>query len=113
MKQIVFISAYGVNHNEQAPLRIVEHMVIESGVPYTILRPNFFSENFSDGPQAGTIQGQNAIFLAAADGKTSFVSVRDIAAVAVVTSACFAAVAAVLDPEALRTLIGRRTVSDG
>ena len=83
VKQIVLISAFGVNHNEQAPMRIVEHLVIDSGVPYTILRPNFFCENFSEGPQAGTIQGQNAIFLAAADGKTSFISVKDIADVAV------------------------------
>ena len=83
VKQIVLISAFGVNHNEQAPMRIVEHLVIDSGVAYTILRPNFFSENFSEGPQAGTIQSQNAIFLAAADGKTSFVSVKDIAAVVV------------------------------
>ena len=81
VKQIVFISAYGVNHNEQAPLRVVEHMVIESGVPYTILRPNFFMENFSEGPQASGIKDGNAIYLAAADGKTSFISVKDIAAV--------------------------------
>ena len=43
------ISALGANHNEQAPLRIVEHLVIDSGIPYTILRPNFFMENFSTG----------------------------------------------------------------
>jgi uncharacterized protein YbjT (DUF2867 family) len=80
---IVFISAFGVNHNAQAPLRIVEHMVIGSGVPYTILRPNFFMENFSQGSVSGTIGNQNAIFVAAGDGKTSFISVRDIAAAVV------------------------------
>jgi uncharacterized protein YbjT (DUF2867 family) len=78
----VFISAFGVNHNEQAPLRIVEHHVMDSGLPYTILRPNFFMENFSEGFLSGTIKGQNGIFLAAGDGKTSFVSVQDIAAIA-------------------------------
>lgn len=81
VKQSVFISAFGVNHNEQAPLRVVEHMVIESGVPYTILRPNFFMENFSEGPQASGIKEGSAINLAAGDGKTSFISVKDIAAV--------------------------------
>ena len=50
---------------------------INSGVPYTILRPNFFMENFSEGPQAGGIRDQNAIYLAAGDGETSFVSVKD------------------------------------
>ena len=81
VQQIVFISAFGVNHNEQAPLRVVEHMVMESGLAYTILRPNFFMENFSEGPQASGIKHGNAIYLAAGDGKTSFISVKDIAAV--------------------------------
>jgi uncharacterized protein YbjT (DUF2867 family) len=80
VEHIVLISAFGVNHNEQAPLRVVEHLVIDSGVPYTILRPNFFMENLSQGSVAGTIKGQNGIFVSAADGKTSFISVRDIAA---------------------------------
>ena len=80
VQHIVLISAFGVNHNEQSPLRVVEHLVIDSGVPYTILRPNFFMENFSEGSLSGSIKGQNAIFVAAGDGKTSFISVRDIAA---------------------------------
>src|SRR5580704_19458791 len=49
VRHVVLISAFGLNHNEQAPMRIVEHLVIDSGVPYTILRPNFFMENFSAG----------------------------------------------------------------
>ncbi len=81
VRHIVFISAFGVNANEQAPLRVVEHLVIGSGIPYTILRPNFFMENFSEGFLAGAIKAQNSIFVAAGDGKTSFISVKDIAAV--------------------------------
>jgi len=80
VEHIVLISAFGVNPNEQAPLRIVEHLLVDSGVPYTILRPNFFMENFSQGSVSGTIKGQNGIFVAAGDGKTTFISVRDIAA---------------------------------
>ena len=83
LQQIVLISAFGVNHNEQAPMRMVEHLVMDSKVPYTILRPNFFMENFSEGPQASGIREQNAIYLPAGDGKTSFISVKDIATVAV------------------------------
>ncbi len=82
VRHIVFISALGVNYNEQAPLRVVEHLVMDSGVPYTILRPNFFMENFSEGFLVGGIKAQKGIFLAADNGKTSFISVRDIAAVA-------------------------------
>jgi len=84
VRHIVFISAFGVNYNEQAPLRVVEHIVMDCGIPYTILRPNFFMENFSEGFLAGGIKGQNGIFLAAGDGRTSFISVRDIAAAALV-----------------------------
>lgn len=80
VQHVVFISALGVNHNKQAPLRVVEHILIDSGVPYTILRPNFFMENFSEGSVAGGIKAQNGIFVAAGEGKTSFISVRDIAA---------------------------------
>jgi uncharacterized protein YbjT (DUF2867 family) len=40
-------------------------------------------ENFSQGSGSGTIKGQNGIFVAAGDGKTSFISVRDIAATVV------------------------------
>jgi uncharacterized protein YbjT (DUF2867 family) len=82
-QQIVLISAFGVNHSELAPLRIVEHLVIGSDVPHTILRPNFFMENFSEGFLASSLREQSAIYLAAADGKTSFISVLDIAAVVV------------------------------
>jgi len=83
VQHIVLISAFGVNHNEQAPLRVVEHLVIDSGVPYTILRPNFLMENFSEGPQANGIRTGDVIPLAAGDGKTSFVSTRDVAAAVV------------------------------
>ena len=79
VRHIVLISAFGVNHNEQAPMRIVEHLVIDSGVPFTILRPNFFMENFSAGFLLAGIRERNAIYLAAGDGKTSFISARDIA----------------------------------
>ena len=82
IKHIVFISALGVDHHEQAPLRVIEHALIDSGLAYTILRPNFFMDNFSMGFIAPMIK-QGGIFLAADDGKTSFISTKDIAAVAV------------------------------
>ena len=83
VRHIVLTSALGVDAVEQAPLRIVERHLMASGVPYTILRPNFFMENFSTGFLAPMLK-QGGIFLAAADGKTSFISVADIAEVAAV-----------------------------
>jgi uncharacterized protein YbjT (DUF2867 family) len=80
LRHIVLISAFGVNHNELAPLRVVERSVMDSGVPFTILRLNFLMENFSEGFLAGGIRAQHAIHLAAGDGKTSFISARDVAA---------------------------------
>lgn len=82
VRHVVFVSALGVNLNEQAPLRILEHAVMDSGIGYTILRANFFMENFSTGFIAPTIRHQRGISLAAGEGKTSFISTKDIAAVA-------------------------------
>ena len=75
---VVFNSAIGINHNEHSPLRQVERHLMNSGLPYTILRPNFFMENFSKGHTASEI-AQGGIYLAAGDAKTSFISAADIA----------------------------------
>jgi len=87
VEHVVLISAMGVDQNEQAPLRIIERALMDSGLGYTILRPNFFMENFSTGSIAPMIQQMGGIFLAAGDAKTSFVSTRDIAEVAAVALA--------------------------
>jgi uncharacterized protein YbjT (DUF2867 family) len=82
VEQIVFVSALGVDQNEQAPLRIIERMLKDTATHCTILRPNFFMENFSTGFVAPAINKQRGIFLAAGDSKTSFISASDVAAVA-------------------------------
>lgn len=81
VRHIVFNSALGVDQNDAAPLRVVEKHLMASGLGCTILRPNFFMENFSSGFLAPMI-AQGGIFLAAGDTGTSFISVADIAAVA-------------------------------
>jgi uncharacterized protein YbjT (DUF2867 family) len=85
LPHLVLLSALGVDKNEEAPLRGLEQTVIDSGIPWTILRPNFFMENFSAGFLAPMIKDQGSIVLAAGDGKTSFVSAEDIARVATVS----------------------------
>lgn len=82
VEHIVFTSALGADQSEQSPLRIIERALIVSGANYTILRPNFFMENFSAGFVSPMIKSQGSIFLAAGDGKTSFISTQDIAEVA-------------------------------
>jgi uncharacterized protein YbjT (DUF2867 family) len=81
LNHIIFNSALGMDQNEEAPLRVIERYLMASGVNYTILRPNFFMENFSSGFIAPMI-AQGGIFLAAGDAKTSFISAADIAEVA-------------------------------
>jgi uncharacterized protein YbjT (DUF2867 family) len=81
VRHIVLISALGVDQNDAAPLRVVEKHLMASNLEYTILRPNFFMENFSTGFLAPMI-AQGGIFLAADDAGTSFISIEDIAAVA-------------------------------
>jgi len=80
VRRVVFNSVFGVDAVEQAPLRRIERHLMDSGLDYTILRPNFFMENFSTGFLAPTVK-QGGVFLAAGDGKTSFISVADIAEV--------------------------------
>jgi uncharacterized protein YbjT (DUF2867 family) len=79
---VVFISAFGVDQADGAPLRVVEKMIMASGVHYTILRPNFFMENFLFGSIAQSILKSGAIVLAADQGRTSFIAASDIGAVA-------------------------------
>ncbi|MCM2357150.1 MAG: NAD(P)H-binding protein [Geobacteraceae bacterium] len=81
VRHIVLNSALGVEASEDAPLRRIERHLMASGVGYTILRPNFFMENFTTGFLAPMV-GQGGIYLAAGDGRTSFISTADIAAVA-------------------------------
>ncbi|HEY3416691.1 MAG TPA: SDR family oxidoreductase [Armatimonadota bacterium] len=80
--QIVLNSALGVDADENAPLRRIERHLMASGLNYTIVRPNFFMENFTTGFLAPMVRA-GEIFLAAADARTSFISAQDIAAVVV------------------------------
>ena len=57
------IQALKADLDEQNPFRIVERHLVKSGLAYTILRPNFFMENFSTGFLAPTI-ASGEIFIA-------------------------------------------------
>jgi uncharacterized protein YbjT (DUF2867 family) len=59
-----------------------EKIIEESEIPYTILRPNAFMQNFLNF-FGHTIKTQNGFYLPAGDQKVSFIDTRDIAAVAV------------------------------
>ncbi len=57
-----------------------DELVIQSGIPYTILRPGYFMQNAFN--SASTIASEGAIYLPMGDGKVGMVDARDIAEVA-------------------------------
>jgi uncharacterized protein YbjT (DUF2867 family) len=76
--KIVFMSVFGVDADDSIPYRQVEIAVEASGVPFVILRPNWFADNFHMFWKAGIDHG--VIAVPAAEGKSSFIDTRDIAA---------------------------------
>jgi uncharacterized protein YbjT (DUF2867 family) len=81
VEQIVFLSLIGIEDNQRVPHYAVEQHLLTLGVPYTFLRCSFFMQNLSTTHRA-EIRDKNEIYLPVGDGKTSFIDVRDIAAVA-------------------------------
>jgi uncharacterized protein YbjT (DUF2867 family) len=88
VKRVVLLSVYGVDQAPpENPLRRIELAVESSGVPYTILRPGAFMQNFSEGHfirAVESIRERNEIAMPGGDGVVSWVSTEDIAAVAAV-----------------------------
>jgi uncharacterized protein YbjT (DUF2867 family) len=86
IRHIVRLSAKGADMEAESPsLRLhrqSEKIIEESGIPYTILRPNEFMQNFINF-HSPSIKSSNAFYMAVGDAKVSIVDVRDIAAVAV------------------------------
>ena len=88
VKRVVLLSVYGVDQAPpENPLRRIELAVESSGVPYTILRPGAFMQNFSEGLRwdeslAEGIRERDEIVHPGGDGAVSYVSTEDIAAIA-------------------------------
>ncbi len=87
--KVVFLSVFGVDADDSIPYRQVEIALEKSGTPFVVLRPNWFADNFQTFWKPGIDHGQIAV--PAAEGKTSFIDVRDIAesAAAALTSSAF------------------------
>jgi uncharacterized protein YbjT (DUF2867 family) len=82
VKHIVNLSTMGAENNETLPLRIAEKYLENSGIAYTLLRPNWFMQNCNGFMREG-IKAQGGIYLPADGAKTSYIDIRDIAAVSV------------------------------
>ena len=81
LQKVVLMSAMGANADPNAPLRRAEVQLEQSGVPFNIIRPNWFMQNFNSYWVHGIVE-HGKIFLPVAQAKGSFIDARDIAAVA-------------------------------
>ena len=83
VRRIVDLSALGVDAaGEGVGLRKVERAVMDGGVEWTILRPNWFMQNLTESFLLPPILQSGQVVAPAADGAVSFIDARDIAAVA-------------------------------
>jgi len=85
VKQVVRLSASGADAEPGIQLgrwhREIEKYLEASGLPFTILRPASFMQNFSR-YNAATIRNEDKIYMPLGQGKVAYIDVRDIAEVA-------------------------------
>ena len=81
VRKLVLMTAMGANADEAAPLRKAEVHLLNAGLAYNIIRPNWFMQNFNTFWIQG-ILAQGEIMLPVGQAKGSFIDARDIAAVA-------------------------------
>jgi NAD(P)H dehydrogenase (quinone) len=74
---IVLVTVFGADANKEGAHYLAEELVKNSGIPYTILRPNFIFQNFINYDLEAVKSG--SIYLPTGNGKTSYVDVRDVA----------------------------------
>jgi uncharacterized protein YbjT (DUF2867 family) len=81
VRRIVFLSLLGAERNSFVPHAKVEKLLQAGSTPYTLLRCGFFMQNLST-THREDIRRRDELFIPAGEGKTAFIDVRDIAAVA-------------------------------
>jgi len=82
VKHIVNLSQMGSDEIKDLPLRKGEIYIESCGIPYTHLRPNWFNQNFNTLHMAGIMEN-GEIAVPAENIKSSYIDVRDIAAMGV------------------------------
>jgi len=81
VKHIVFLSVQGADRNWFIPHHRIEQRLKSGGVPYTLLRPAYFMQNFTSTLHSELVRRQR-IFLPAGKARFTLVDVADIARVA-------------------------------
>lgn len=80
-EHVVFLSLLGVEKNRRVPHYQVEQYLRASALRWTFLRASFFMQNLS-GTHRAEIRDRDELYVPVGRGKTSFIDVRDIGAVA-------------------------------
>jgi len=80
VRGVVFLSLLGVERNRLVPHHQIERLLRQSGMDWTFLRASYFMQNLDTVHREEVRRGE--LLIPAGRGATSFVDVRDIAAVA-------------------------------
>lgn len=81
VRHIVFSSVAGAESNWVLPHHRIERHIQRSGVPWTMLRPGFFSQNLATSYQRDIVE-DDLLFVPAGHGQVAFLDARDIGDVA-------------------------------
>jgi uncharacterized protein YbjT (DUF2867 family) len=82
IEEIVFLSIIGADKNRIVPHHAIERAIEQLSIPAVFLRCSFFMQNLNT-THREDIRLRDRLFIPAGKGRTSFIDVRDIAAVAV------------------------------
>ena len=86
VRRLLWFSSFGAKPENQARFSrrhpVIDEAVRTSGIPYTILRPNFFMQDFT-AFYGETIRTTGTIFLPLGDARVSHLDLRDLAEAAV------------------------------
>lgn len=83
-RRFVFLSSRDLgNHGDESMLE-GEHVMRESGAEWTILRPAWFAQNFTEEPFLAGQVARGVVTLSTGEGREPFIDAEDIAAVAAV-----------------------------
>ena len=77
VKHIIFLSVQGAESNSFVPHAKIEKLIRASGIPYTFIRPSYFTDNLIE-VFGDDIRERNRIYIPAGDAKFLWVDVSDI-----------------------------------
>jgi uncharacterized protein YbjT (DUF2867 family) len=80
IKHIVFLSVQGAEKSKMIPHHKIEKLIIDSNIPYTILRPAYFMQNFTTTLHTDLVKYYR-IYLPAGQAKFTLIDTEDIGSV--------------------------------